>query len=217
MKVFGLFVLTAGSLLVGCNAKLTVQEISAETPSGAKIDGIPFRSKKTAGATVWQLQPDKTYKEVGAEPIVLTIADPSHLYVLGYQGSALSDATLDVALANDNTLTKVNLASTSHANDAIANTATAAQDVSTQSQTNKTAKITKANAQQTALLAADSAHAAAEEALLAYQVAQQDTTTTATDLLAKKDAARSAQLAANEAARLAGLPPYYAGISPYAN
>lgn len=202
-------------VLNGCNARLQVHEINATASAGTHINGIPFRTKKTTGMTLWQRQSDGSYRQVETDPLSLTLADPDHLYVLGYEGKALSDATLDVTLDKDNTLTKVNLSSTSHASDAITNAAADTKDVSDQIQTNKTAKATKATALQTALLAADTAHAKAEEALLAYQLAQQDPSTTPTDLLAKKDAARAAQLAANESARLAGLPPYYAGVTPY--
>lgn len=197
--------------MAGCASKLVVTEISPNSPAGAVVNGLPFKVPKRYVAEVYEKQASG-YEKVAELP--LTTADQKRLYVLGFEAQTFSNATVDTQVNLDNTLSSVTLTSKSTGQATLTALGTQINALATAQQTKKTSDAASDTATSTAALAADKAKQAADLAMLVYQNAQAKQDTTDIDLLKAAQALRSAQLDANERARLAGKAPYYPDIVP---
>jgi hypothetical protein len=203
---------TVGILLLGgCSSKILNSEIANDLPAGSEVAGIPYRTPKRFIAVVYEKRTDG-YKEVAKLPV--TIPDPDHLYVLGFRSQALATSTVDLVLNPDNTLQQVSLKSTSAGPAALTAVGTQLNAVAVAELARQKAAETGETTAATLAIAADKAKQAADLASLQYQLLQSSTTATAEDLLKAAQKERSAKLDANEAARLAGNPPYFPDVLP---
>ena len=205
-------------MLSGCAAKLTHTEISNGLEAGSAVNGIPYRVQKRFKATVYE-KGAKGYEPIHTQNF--TMPDPERLYVLGFETQPFSSATIDLILNADNTLQQVSINSTSTGQAALTalgaqvSAITAAEAARrTAEQTRATGELTAATNAQALLIKADKAYQAAEVATVERQVAAANPATTPDKLAAASSKERSAKLDANEAARLAGRPPYYPDVIP---
>ncbi len=201
----------AAILLSGCASKLEVTEIGNSVAAGSAVDGIPFRVPKRVSLKVYE-RTDNGYKLVHSQPV--TIADPDRLFLLGFESQPLSNATVDFKMNVDNTLQQVQLKSESKGAGALTEVGAQAVAVNKAIDDEKTAGATAATAGVQRAIAADKAYQAAELKQLQYDNLTKDAAATAVDLLTAANAARSAKLDANEAARLAGKSAYYPEVLP---
>ena len=197
--------------VAGCASKLVVDEIRPSEKPGTVINGLPFKVPKRYVAEVYEKQADG-YQKVAELPI--TIPDQKRLFVLGFQSQAFSTATVETVVNSDNTLSSVSLTSKSTGQATLTALGTQISALATAQQAKKTTEASSETAGFASTIAADKAKQAADLALLLYQNAQAKTDTTAVDLLKAAQAARSAQLDANEKARLAGKAPYFPDVVP---
>lgn len=217
--------LAVAGCLASCSSRILHSEIDPKLDPGSKIEGVPYRMPKRYKATVYE-KTEKGYKPL--KELLVTIPDPTRLYVLGFRSDVLSTATLDIQMNVDNTLSQVALKSSSAApalvtevGKGLTSIAAAEQARLTAEATAKTAAAAVAAAAKTAettaataAIAADKAKQAADLAELQYQLAKANPSTTAENLLKAEHTARSAKLDANEAARVAGRPPYFPEVVP---
>jgi hypothetical protein len=197
--------------LAGCASEILVKEIPNDLAAGSDVDGVPFRVPKRFLAVIYEKR-DKGYFKLAELP--LTLPDPDRLYVLNFKSQVFSNATIDIAANADNTLQQVSLKSAASGAAALTALGTQVNAVATAQQARKTASTTADTTSANLTIAADKAKQAADLALLQYQNLAAKPDTSAVDLLKAAQAARSAQLDANEAARLAGKPPYFPDIVP---
>ena len=212
--------IAAACLVASCSSQIVHSEISPALAPGSRIDGVPYRLPKRFKGTIYE-KTEKGYVKLAELPSSVVIPDPDRLYVVGFRSQPLSTATLELAMNVDNTLQKVALTSSSTGAAALTAAGTGLTTIATAEQARKTAEATAASAGKTAETAAaaaainaDKARQAADLAELQYQLAKANPNTTAVDLLTAEIAARSAKLDANEAARLAGRPPYFPDVVP---
>lgn len=198
--------------LSACSTSLKVSEISNQLPAGSEVNGIPFRIPKRTTMKIYELTDKNGYRLVYSQPV--TIADPNRLFVLGFESLPLANSTLDFKMNDDNTLSTIAVKSESKGADALTELGTQAGAVNTAINTKETAVKTAATSTAAALIAADKAYQAAELAQAQYDDLVKDSATKPVDLLKAANAARSAKLDANEAARVAGKAPYYPDIVP---
>lgn len=209
-------------LLSGCSSKILHTQIPTDLAAGEAVAGIPYRVPKRFIAEVYEKRTGG-YEKIAELPV--TIPDPDRIYVLGFQSQTLATSTLDIQMNADNTLQQVGLKSASGA--AAALTATGAQlsAVATAEAARQTAAGTAAAAKATAgsaaetaaataAIAADKAKQAADLAALQYELLRANPAASAEDILKAAQKERSAKLDANEAARLAGKPPYFPDVVP---
>jgi hypothetical protein len=210
MKRFHLAVMAVLGL-GGCAAEIRVSEISNELPPGSAVEGIPFRTPKRFTAVIYEKQKGG-YVEMTRQ--LITVPDPDRLFLLGFRGQPLSNSTIDLALNPDNTIQQISLKSTSTG--AAALTAAGAQlnAVATAEAARQKAGTTATTASSNLAIAADKAKQAADLAALQREVLLANPAASATELLAATQKVRSAKLDANEAARLAGKPPYFPDVFP---
>lgn len=197
--------------LSACAAEIKVTEISNDLPPGSAVDGIPFRMPKRFVAVIYEKQKNG-YVEMTRQPI--TVPDPDRLFLLGFEGQPLSNSTIDLTLNPDNTIQQVSLKSTSTG--AAALTAAGAQlnAVASAEAARQKAATTATTTSSNLAIAADKAKQAADLAALQHQVLLANPAASATDLLTATQKERSTKLDANEAARLAGKPPYFPDVFP---
>lgn len=205
------FLIAAALTLTGCSSRLVVSEISTTESAGKVVDGIPFRMKKHFDVELYELQNDKYVKVATMQ---YALADPSRLYILGLKGGAMADPTLDLTLDGDNTIKTVALKNVSKGADALKEAGAQLNAVTTAIAAQDTKETTATNAAATAAIAADTAWQEAEVAALEYKIALANPNISEVDLLKAKNKERGAKLKANENARLAGKPPYYADVAP---
>jgi len=151
----------------------------------------------------------------------VTLPDPDHLYLLGFESQVLSNATVDLALNPDNTIQQISLKSESRGGAALKEagaqlnaTATALQSLSKAEAVAETNKETMATTKAGLALTADKAKQAADLATLEYTVLQANPNASPLDLLKAAQKERSAKLDANEAARRANRVPYFPDVLP---
>lgn len=209
MRWLSMALLVVGT--TGCASKFVVDEIRPSEKPGTVINGLPFKVPKRYVAEVYEKQADG-YHRMAELPV--TIPDQQRLFVLGFQSQTFSNATVDTQVNPDNTLSQVSLTSKSTGQATLTALGTQINTLATAQQAKKTADAASDTAASTAAIAADKAKQAADLALLLYQNAQAKLDTTAVDLLKAAQAARSAQLDANEKARLAGKAPYFPDVVP---
>jgi hypothetical protein len=197
--------------ITGCAAKLVVSEIKPGENPGTVVNGLPFKVPKRYVAEVYEKQAGG-YSMVAELPV--TIADQKRLFVLGFESQTFSTATVDTQVNLDNTLSQVSLTSKSTGQATLTALGTQINALANAQMAKKTGEAGTETAASTGAIAADKAKQAADLALLIYQNAQAKSDTTAVDLLKASQAARSAQLDANEKARLAGKPPYFPDVVP---
>lgn len=198
-------------LTTGCASKLVVSEITPGEAPGTVINGLPFKVPKRYIAEIYEKTADG-YKWAADVPV--TIADQKRLFVLGFKAQTFSTATVETLVNQDSTLSQVSLTSKSTGQATLTTLGTQINALATAQQAKKTGEATSTTAASTADIAADKANQAADLALLLYQNAKAKSDTTDVDLLKAAQAARSAQLDANEKARLAGKSPYFANVVP---
>lgn len=199
------------ALTTGCASKLVVSEITPGEAPGTVINGLPFKVPKRYIAEIYEKKADG-YKWVADVPV--TIADQKRLFVLGFKAQTFSTATVETLVNPDSTLSQISLTSKSTGQATLTTLGTQINALATAQQAKKTGEATSVTAASTADIAADKAKQAADLALLLYQNAQAKSDTTDVDLLKAAQAARSAQLDANEKARLAGKSPYFPNVVP---
>lgn len=194
--------------LTGCASQIKVSEIRNDLPAGSEVDGIPFRTPKRFIAVIYEKQKENGYQEVGRIPVALP--DPDRLYVLGFSSQMLSNASIELSLNPDNTIQTLSLKSEERATEAVA--AASAQINSTVAALHAREKaLTSAATSEASLtIAADKAKQAADLAILQLELIDPNATREARVMAEQK--ARSAKLDANEAARLAGLPPPFKDV-----
>ncbi|QGJ18590.1 MULTISPECIES: hypothetical protein [unclassified Polaromonas] len=180
--------------------------LNAVQSPGTEVKGIPFRTKERYQATLYRLI-DGSYHPVEAKDTVVTLANQEQLYLLGLNGSPLSDSTVSVALNPDNTLQSVSVDSKSKGEDALTELSSQAKAISDARDARDTAGKTALNTSEDARLAAMDAKKDAVLAQLALDTLSDSATlkdrTTAELTLAR------AKLVANQKARRAELPlPY---------
>ena len=203
--------LTLVASIYGCSSQIIHSEISTNLPPGSAVDGVPYRTPKRFKAVIYE-KTDKGYSRLTSLPV--TIPDPDRIYVLGFRSEPFSSATLDLQVNTDNTLQQVSLKSASTAAAAITAAGTQVTAINTAEQARiKSASDAETNAAKAAV-AADKAKQAADLAALQYEALLAKTTASAEEVLKAANAARSAKLDANEAARLAGKPPYFPDVVP---
>lgn len=199
-------------LLPACSGKIIVKEIGNDLTPGTAVEGIPFRSAKRFTVKIYEKSGADTYAFVDEKQV--TLADPTRLFLLGFQSDPLANPTFDVILNADNTIQQVALKTESKAQSAL-NALTGQVTALTTAETERrTTSTTNATAAANAAIAADKAKQAADVASLEYQVLQATANASALDLLKAEQKERAAKIAANEAARLAGKPPYFPDVSP---
>jgi len=209
MRWLSMALLVVGT--TGCASKLVVDEITTGEKPGTVINGLPFKVPKRYVAEIYEKQADG-YQKVAELPV--TIADQKRLFVLGFQSQTFSNATVDTQVNPDNTLSQVSLTSKSTGQASLTALGTQINALATAQQAKRTVEGASETAASTAAIAADKAKQAADLALLIYQNAQAKLDTTAVDLLKAAQAVRSAQIDANEKARLAGKAPYFPDVVP---
>jgi len=202
----------AAALLVSaCASDLKVHEISNDLPPGSEVEGIPFRVPKRYTLKLYE-RTATGYQLVHSQPA--TLPDPERLYVLGFESQPLANATVDFKMNPDNTLQTVALKSDSKGASALTEVGTQAAAVNTAIRTANTAEDTAATLEATRSVAADKAFQAAELAQLELDNLLKDSNASNEAVLKAQNKARSAKLDANEAARIAGKPPYYPEVVP---
>lgn len=211
MRWPSIFAMLAVIGMAGCASKLVVTEIAPGAKPGTVINGLPFKVPKRYIAEVYEKQATG-YQKVAELPV--TIADQKRLFVLGFASQTFSTATVDTQVNADNTLSQVSLTSKSTGQATLTALGTQIDALATAQQAKKTAEAASETGAASAAIAADKAKQAADLAILLYQNAQAKSDTTAVDLLKAAQAARSAQLDANEKARLAGKGPYFLDVVP---
>jgi hypothetical protein len=197
--------------LTGCASEILVSEVSPNLAPGSQVDGIPFRVPKRFTAVLYE-KSDKGYVPVAKLPV--TIADPDRLYVLNFKSQLFSNATIDITAYTDNTLQQVSLKSTSTGAAALSALGSQINSVATAQEARKKSSAAAETSSANLAITADKAKQAADLAMLQYQNLLAKPETSSEDLLKGSQKARSAQLDANEAARLANKPPYFADLIP---
>ncbi len=208
------------ALLSGCTAKLVHTEIPNSLAAGSVVDGIPYRTPKRYVISVYK-KTDRGYEEVHTK--TETLPDPDRLYVLGFEALPFSTSTVELILNPNNTIQQVSLKSASTGQTALTALGTQVAAASTAEASRRTAEATATTTAATAastaagaaaalLVAAEKAKGAADLASVKYQLALGNPETTLDKLKEAEVAERNAKLDANEAARKAGLPPYYPDV-----
>src|SRR5688572_28327335 len=87
------------TLLAGCASTLEGGQLTG-TAAGP-VEGIPYRVRDRFKVEVFQLT-DKGYKQVGSS--MATLADPTLVYWLNFNGQTLSDANVKFEQREDGTL-----------------------------------------------------------------------------------------------------------------
>src|ERR1700687_231521 len=199
-------------LIGGCASEMQGTQIANDLSPGQGGEGIPVRIPKRFVAQVYEKR-DKGYEMV-ADPQYFTVPDPNRLYLLGFSSQPLSNATVELALNGDNTIQQVSLKSQSMFANALTATGTQINALAKAQQTREQTEKATATTSASLLVAADKADEAAQLASLQYHLLLSSPSASPEDLLKAKLKERSAKLDANEAARLAGKPPYYPEVLP---
>ena len=211
MRVPGYLLLVFLPLLTSCASQIVVTEIGNKLEPGEPVNGFPFRIPKRFDAVIFE-KSDQGYRELSAIPV--TIADPDRLFALNFRSQLFSNGTMEVTVNPDNTIQQVTLTSKSTGGATLTALGTQINGLATAGRSGKSAESAAETAQASALLAADKARQGADLAILQYQTALANSGATPIDLLKASQAMRSAQLNANEKARLAGRPLYFPGVMP---
>jgi hypothetical protein len=196
---------------VACSSTVTNQEIKTDASAGTVVDGIPYRIPKRFAAAIYE-KGANGYVQIAELPV--TIPDPDHIYVLGFKSKAFNTSKLDITLNDDNTLQKVALTSASTGSAALSAAGTQLSAIAAAEKARQTAGTAAETAAATLSIAADKLKQAADLATLQYELLKANPLATAEDLLKAAQKERSAKLDANEAARLAGKPPYFPDVTP---
>jgi hypothetical protein len=207
-----LVIALAALLLLGaCSSQIKVAEIKNNLPAGTEVEGIPFRVPKRFIALIYEKQNDG-YKQVFEQSV--TLPDPDHLYLLGFESQLFSNATVELSLNSDNTIQQIDLKSASRGASALEEAGAQLSATATALQSRATAEETAATTKANLAVAADKAKQAADLAILENKLLQANPNASAEDLLRALNKERSAKLDANEAARRANKPPYFPDVVP---
>jgi hypothetical protein len=197
--------------VVGCSSTVINKEIKTDAAAGTVVDGIPYRIPKRFTAAIYE-KGANGYFQIAELPV--TIPDPDHIYVLGFKSKAFNTSTLELILNEDNTLQKVALTSASTGSAALTATGSQLSAIAAAEKARQTAGTAAETAAATLSIAADKLKQAADLATLQYELLKDNPLATAEELLKAAQKERSAKLDANEAARLAGKPPYFPDVTP---
>lgn len=214
--------------LTGCAASLEGGSVDALPAAGSAVDGIPYRLRDQLVVEVYKLT-DEGYVPVGKQ--VEMLADPTRLYMLNFDGKALSDAGLKIEQRPDGTLVNVGLTSTGKTAEAAAAVSSGidalvaaektladirkAEVAATDAEDAKAKALLTASAQEQATLAQNqlaALRARDEVVRLQRKLAEDRQDLKPSEAFAAESAIRVAKMQANTAAVLTGLPIPYPDI-----
>jgi hypothetical protein len=135
----------AALLTASCSASMPAGPLTQDLKTETEIDGIPYRVTKRFTAVLYQKQDDGTYKEVDRQYV--TVADPKHLEVIGFEALPLSSGNVSISFNEDNTLKEASLTSASTAATALTQSGQAVTTVVNQLETSETAKDNRKTAE----------------------------------------------------------------------
>jgi hypothetical protein len=193
--------------LPGCAASLRSTEVSQDKKMvDQAVDGVPYRIRDRLQVEIYR-KTDKGYELVGKQ--METLADPSRLYLLNFEGMPLADASVKFEQRADGTLSTVKVGGTGKAAELGTNVASGLDTLAAANQTlieAQTKQETSA-ATETAQEASDALEAVRtreQVTILELQLSEKEGTLKPSEIQAARLEITLAKMKANTAAIKAG-------------